>query len=68
MLDRFLVEAVFFQVHTLDDILNAILPEELLDRSPSGFSATGHLGRFRPVDICWTRILIASRSSHEPER
>ncbi|KAH9065684.1 Met-10+ like-protein-domain-containing protein [Lactarius vividus] len=28
---------------TADDILNAILPEELLDGSPSGFSATGHL-------------------------
>lgn len=28
---------------TADEILNAILPEELLDGSPSGFSATGHL-------------------------
>ncbi|KAH9046293.1 Met-10+ like-protein-domain-containing protein [Lactarius hengduanensis] len=28
---------------TADDILNVILPEELLDGSPSGFSATGHL-------------------------
>ena len=29
----------------LDDILHAILPEELLDGSPTGFSTMGHLGR-----------------------
>lgn len=27
-----------------DEILGAILPEELLDGAPSGFSATGHIG------------------------
>lgn len=28
----------------IDEILSAILPEELLDGAPSGFSATGHIG------------------------
>jgi tRNA (guanine37-N1)-methyltransferase len=35
---------------TADDILNAILPEELLDGSPSGFSATGHLAHMNLND------------------
>jgi tRNA (guanine37-N1)-methyltransferase len=29
---------------SLDEILQAILPEELCDGSPTGFSMTGHLG------------------------
>jgi len=28
----------------IDDILQAILPEQLLDGSPTGFSVTGHIG------------------------
>lgn len=28
----------------VDEILQAILPEELLDGSPTGFAITGHLG------------------------
>jgi len=35
---------------TADDILNAILPEELLEGSPSGFSATGHLAHMNLND------------------
>lgn len=27
-----------------DEILGAILPEELLNGAPSGFAATGHIG------------------------
>ena len=27
-----------------DEILSAILPEELLDGAPSGFAVTGHIG------------------------
>ena len=27
-----------------DEILGAVLPEELLDGAPSGFAATGHIG------------------------
>ena len=50
VLDPFLGCSVY-KLTPLDDILNAILPEELLDGSPSGFSATGHLGRFSPLDL-----------------
>lgn len=28
----------------LDDIINSILPEDLCDGSPTGFSITGHIG------------------------
>lgn len=28
----------------VDDIINAILPEDLCDGSPTGFSITGHIG------------------------
>jgi hypothetical protein len=28
----------------LDEILHAILPEELTDGAPAGFAATGHIG------------------------
>ena len=41
-----------YVVVTLDEILHAILPEELLDGSPTGFSAMGHLGR--PPVTLWT--------------
>ena len=27
-----------------DEILSAVLPEELLEGAPSGFAATGHIG------------------------
>ena len=27
-----------------DEILGAVLPEELLEGAPSGFAATGHIG------------------------
>jgi tRNA (guanine37-N1)-methyltransferase len=47
MLDHSLIEVDFvLKLTPQDDILNAILPMELLDGSPSGFSVTGHLGRF----------------------
>lgn len=29
----------------LDDIINSILPEDLCDGSPTGFSITGHIGK-----------------------
>jgi hypothetical protein len=32
-------------VTTLEEILRAIFPEELLEGSPTGFSTMGHLGR-----------------------
>lgn len=40
---------------SLDDILQAILPEELCNESPTGFSITGHLGRLFIVtrDSAW---------------
>lgn len=44
-------KCVLWVVHTrltflhLDEILQAILPEELCDGSPTGFSITGHLGQ-----------------------
>jgi hypothetical protein len=53
----------------LDEILHAILPEELLDGSPTGFAMVGHLGRphppRRPLSSGLTIILC---SSHEPQR
>jgi hypothetical protein len=45
-------ECFSYVVVTLDEILHAILPEELLDGSPTGFSAMGHLGR--PPVTLWT--------------
>ena len=36
-----------------DEILDAVLPEELLDGAPSGFAATGHIGVCRK--LCWDR-------------
>lgn len=35
---------VFSLTLLLDDIINAILPEDLCDGSPTGFSITGHIG------------------------
>ena len=41
----------------IDEILGAILPQELLDGAPSGFSATGHIG------MCYLTVL--GRESHQ---
>jgi len=53
-LDVPLCECFSKAVVSLDEILHAIFPEELLDGSPTGFSTVGHLGRRRPcsVDLC----------------
>ena len=50
-LDVPLCECFSKSVVSLDEILHAILPEQLLDGSPTGFSMMGHLGRRRSYSI-----------------
>jgi tRNA (guanine37-N1)-methyltransferase len=47
----------------LDEILQAILPEELREGSPTGFAATGHIGRLQHyvTRILW---LICRNTAH----
>ena len=33
-------------MESVDEILRAILPEDLLDGTPSSFTITGHIGQF----------------------
>ena len=42
-----------------DEILGAILPEELIDGAPSGFSATGHIGACH-ITVLRPRVSITS--------
>jgi len=39
-----ILDITLADILSLDEILQAILPEELCDGSPTGFSMTGHLG------------------------
>lgn len=40
---------MFFIERVVDDILAAVLPEELVPGAPSGFAMVGHIGERLPV-------------------
>lgn len=55
--------------YLLDEILQAILPAELCDGSPTGFSTTGHLGVLlrRSISVLYPHVCIAAHMNLNDE-